>query len=100
MWFPPIIQALCFLLAGSIAAVSPESLSGYDLLPRKWRASTDLATWGRFSARLLCLCAAVSLTALALTGHKTAYAITLCLPIPVLLGGWAWYLRKHKTPEK
>lgn len=95
MWFPPIIQALCFLLAGSIAAVSPESLSGYDLLPRKWRESTDPAT-----ARLLCLCAAVSLTALTLTGHKMAYAITLCLPIPILLGGWAWYLGRPKTPEK
>lgn len=100
MWFPPIILALCFLLAGRIAYVSPESLSGYDLLPRKWRASTDPATWGRFSARLLYLCAVVSLAALALTGHETAYAITLCLPIPVLLGGWAWYLGKHKTPKK
>lgn len=100
MCFPPIILTLCFLLAGRIAAVSPESLSGYDLLPRRWRESTNPETWGRFSARLLYLCAAVSLAALPLIRHKTAYAFVLCLPLLILVAGWAWYLRKHKTPKK
>ena len=100
MWFPPIIQAICFLSAGWIASSRPEMLSGYDLLPKKWRDATDLETLGRFSARLLYLSAIVSLLALALMRHETAYAVVLCSPLAILLAGWTWYLRKHKTLKK
>lgn len=100
MWAPPIIQAICFLLAGMVAASNPKILSGYDLLPKRWRESTDLEALGRFSARLLYLCAVVSLLALAAMRHETAYAVVLCSPLPILLVGWGWYLRKYKTTKK
>lgn len=100
MWVPPIIQAICFSLAGKVAASTPKILSGYDLLPKRWRESTDLEALGRFSARLLYLCAVVSLLALATMRHETAYAIALCSPLPILLVGWGWYLRKYKTTKK
>ena len=100
MCFPPIVMAVCFLLAGMVAANNPKILSGYDLLPKRWRESTDLEALGRFSACLLYLCAVVSLLALTAMRHETAYAVVLCSPLPILLVGWVRYFRKSKPTKK
>lgn len=100
MWFPPIAMAACFLLAGLIARCNPKALSGYELLPKRWKESTNPKALGHFTAWLLYLCTAVSLAALLLIRHKTAYAVVLCIPIPVLFTGWMWYLSKHKTRKQ
>lgn len=104
MWLLPILTGLLYAWAGWTAAHRPQTLSGIDLLPRRWREKSDIRALGRYCARLLYLFAALSLAGAALLPllPPRAVAVVLCLPIPVLLAGGVRgrmrYDRKFRKP--
>lgn len=104
MWLLPVIAGLLYAWAGWTAAHKPQALSGFDLLPRRLRERSDIRALGRYCARLLYLCAALSLAGAALLPllPPEALAVVLCLPLAVLSAGWVWgrirYDRKFLKP--
>ncbi len=103
MWLLPVLTGALYAGAGWIARRRPHTLAGFDLLPRRLRERTDLPALGRRCARLLFLCAALSLAGAALLPvcpGEAAVAAVCCLPLPVLLAGGAWEWIRCRTKSR
>lgn len=88
-----LLLAAIWAGAAWVAAHEPQTLSGYSLLSPGRRKTIDERALGRWCARLLCVCALVSLGG-ALTPlfpwREQAAPWIVGLPVPLLTVGFAW----------
>lgn len=88
-----LLLAAIWAGAAWVAAHEPQTLSGYSLLSPGRRETIDAEALGRWCARLLCVCALVSLGG-ALTPlfpwREQAAPWIVGLPVPLLTVGFAW----------
>lgn len=88
-----LLLAAIYAGAAWVAAHEPQTLSGYSLLSPGRREAIDGRALGRWCARLLCVCALVSLggafTPL-FSWREQAAPWIVGLPVPLLIAGMAW----------